>query len=124
MGCAPVSREIRGVAARGGGAGAARAIDRSQALGEVADDRLCAAEEIRMTKKRAAAERFVRLTHGMMQSKAWQTLDGNARAIYVALAAIYCGSNNGRIGFSIRQAAQAVRVSPATAARSMDRLQE
>jgi len=76
-----------------------------------------------MKKKRATA-RFVRLTLGMMKTEAWRSLDGNARAIYVALAAIYCGSNNGRIGFSIRQAAQAVPVSPATAARSLKRLEE
>ena len=77
-----------------------------------------------MKRKRASAERFVRLTHPMMQSQAWLSLDGNARAIYVELAMLYCGNNNGRIGFSIRQAARAIQVSPATAGRSMARLQE
>ena len=42
-----------------------------------------------MKKKRATAERYVRLTHGMMQSQAWQSLDGNARAIYIELAMLY-----------------------------------
>ena len=77
-----------------------------------------------MKNKGATTHRFVRLTLGMMETKAWQSLDGNARAIYVALATIYCGSNNGRIGCSVRQAARTVSVSPATAARSMTRLQE
>ena len=44
-----------------------------------------------MKKKRATAERYVRLTYGMMQSQAWRSLDGNARAIYVELAMLYRG---------------------------------
>ena len=77
-----------------------------------------------MKKKRAAADRYVRLTYGMMQTKAWQSLNGNARAIYVELATIYCGNNNGRIGLSVRQAAEAIQVSKNTAARAMNVLQE
>jgi hypothetical protein len=79
-----------------------------------------------MNKKRASAERYVRLTYGMMQSQAWQSLDGNARAIYVELAMLYCGvgTNNGRIGFSVRQAARAIQVSRTTAARAMIHLQD
>ena len=101
-----------------------RAIDRGPALGAIADDRLCPREGIRMKKKRTTAERYVRLTHRMMQTKAWQSLDSNARAIYVELATIYCGNNNGRIGLSARQAAQAIQVSTATAARAMIDLQD
>jgi DNA-binding transcriptional MocR family regulator len=60
----------------------------------------------------------------MMQSKAWRSLDGNARAIYVELAMLYNGNNNGRIGLSVRQAAAAIHVSKDTAARAMSRLQD
>jgi sulfite reductase beta subunit-like hemoprotein len=79
-----------------------------------------------MKRKRATAERYVRLTYGMMQSQAWRSLDGNARAIYVELAMLYfgAGTNNGRIGFSVRQAAQTIHVSKDTAARAMSHLQE
>ena len=77
-----------------------------------------------MLKKRTTGERYVRLTHRLMQTKAWQSLDGNARAVYVELAMIYSGNNNGRICFSVRQAAQAIQASRATAARVMIRLQE
>ena len=77
-----------------------------------------------MKKKRATAERYVRLTHRMMQTKAWQSLDGNARAIYVELAMLYRGNNNGSIGLSARQAAQAIQVSKTTAARAMIALQD
>lgn len=77
-------------------------------------------------KKKRTEERFVRLTYGMMQSQAWQSLDGNARAIYVELAMLYRGpdTNNGRIGFSVRQAAHAIHASKDTAARAMRYLQE
>jgi DNA-binding transcriptional MocR family regulator len=77
-------------------------------------------------KKKRAAERYVRLFHGMMQSKAWQSLDGNAKAIYLELATLYFGpgTNNGRIGFSARQAARAIQVSTATASRALIQLQD
>jgi hypothetical protein len=74
-------------------------------------------------KKRAPQGHFVRLTDGMLQTLAWRSLDGNARAIYIELAMLYRGSNNGRIGFSARQAARAIQVSTATAARAMIHLQ-
>ena len=76
--------------------------------------------------KKRAPERFVRLTYGMMESEAWRSLDGNARAIYLELAKLYrgVGTNNGRIGFSARQAARTIQVSTATAARAMIHLQD
>ena len=78
-----------------------------------------------MKKKRATGERYVRLTYDLMQSEAWRSLDGNARAIYIELAMLYrgVGTNNGQIGFSARQA-RAILVSPATAARAMIHLQD
>ena len=75
-------------------------------------------------KRKRATERYVRLTHSVLRSQAWQSLDGNARAIYIDLAMLYRGTNNGQIGFSTRQAAWAVQVSPATAARAMIQLQD
>jgi hypothetical protein len=77
-------------------------------------------------KKRVTGERYVRLTYDLMQSEAWRSLDGNARAIYIELAMLYrgVGTNNGQIGFSARQAARTILVSPATAARAMIHLQD
>jgi hypothetical protein len=75
-------------------------------------------------KKRATTERYVRLTHRMMQTQAWRSLDCVARAIYLELAALYHGTNNGSIGLSARQAAEAVHVSKDTAARAMVVLQD
>lgn len=77
-------------------------------------------------KKKRIEERFVRLTYGLMQSQAWRSLDGNARAIYVELAMLYRGpnTNNGLIGLSVRQAARAILASKDTAARAMRHLEE
>jgi ribosomal protein S5 len=76
-----------------------------------------------MTRKHTV-DRHVRLHHHLMQTQAWRSLDAVARAVYIELAALYCGNNNGRIGFSARQAARAIRVSKDSAARAMVRLQE
>jgi hypothetical protein len=75
-------------------------------------------------KKRTNAERYVRLTHSMMKTEAWRSLDCNARAIYIEIAARYGGNNNGRIGFSARQAVQAVHISKTTAIRAIADLQD
>jgi hypothetical protein len=77
-----------------------------------------------MKMKRATTERFVRLAHDLVECQAWRSLDGNARSIYIELAKLYRGANNGQIGFSVRQAARAVLVSTATAARAMIQLQD
>jgi hypothetical protein len=77
-----------------------------------------------MKRKRATAERYVRLTHRMMQTQAWQNLDGNARAVYLEVAMLYRGNNNGRIGFSARQARRAIPISRVTAFRALVALQD
>ncbi|MCG2632856.1 helix-turn-helix domain-containing protein [Bradyrhizobium sp. WYCCWR 13023] len=74
--------------------------------------------------RKGANERFVRLSQGMMQSPAWRSLNGNARAVYIELASLYRGNNNGLIGFSARQASSAIPISISTAARSLALLEE
>jgi hypothetical protein len=71
------------------------------------------------TGRSKKAARHVRLYYWMMQTAAWKSLTGNQRAIYVEMAARYNGSNNGRIHFSIREAATTVHISKATAARDL-----
>jgi hypothetical protein len=73
-------------------------------------------------RKRADARargRFVSLTEFMLGSAAWRALDGNCRALYVELARRYRGpnSNNGKIPYSVREAAQALNVGRSTAQR-------
>ena len=76
-----------------------------------------------MNKKRAT-ERFVRVTEGMMETQAWRSLNGNARATYLELARLYRGNNNGRIGLSARQVASVIPISISTAARALMLLEE
>ena len=62
----------------------------------------------------------------MMRTAAWRDLDCVARCAYVELASRYAGpgSNNGRIPFSLREMAEALGSSKATAMRAMARLQD
>ena len=77
------------------------------------------------TGRSKKAARHVRLYYWMMQTAAWKSLSGNQRAIYVEMAARYNGkTNNGRIHFSAREAATAIHVSKATAARDLAALVE
>lgn len=68
--------------------------------------------------------RHVRLYCWLMESAAWQSLNGNQRSIYVLMAARYNGFNNGRIPFGVRDAAQALHIGKATAAREIAVLKE
>jgi hypothetical protein len=70
--------------------------------------------------------RHVRLYHWVLGSEAWQSLNPNARAAYIELASKYAGggSNNGRIGCSVRQIANALHVGKATAQKALADLQE
>jgi DNA-binding transcriptional regulator YhcF (GntR family) len=80
----------------------------------------------RTRKDSRSRGRFVSLTEYMLASAAWQALDGNSRALYVELARRYRGpnSNNGRIPFSVREAAAALPIGRSTAQRCFERLQE
>src|SRR5215213_10323914 len=67
---------------------------------------------------RSTTERFVSLPHYMLRSPAWRSLSPAARSVFIELAAIYNGSNNGRLALSARDAAEAVGCSKDTAARA------
>ena len=76
------------------------------------------------TGRSKKAARHVRLYHWVMATPAWKSLNGNQRALYVEIAARYDGSNNGRIPYSVREAAQALHIGKATAARDLIVLEE
>jgi hypothetical protein len=72
-----------------------------------------------MTRKDSPRERgprHIRLLEYMLDSKAWQSLDPVARALYVEITRRYRGpnSNNGKIPYSVRKAATALNVSRQT----------
>lgn len=82
-----------------------------------------------MAKRGSKAEkapRHVRLEHWLMRTPAWRDLDCVARCAYVELASRYAGagSNNGRIPYSLREMADALNTSKATAMRALERLQD
>src|SRR5258708_19171829 len=70
--------------------------------------------------------RQVRIMEFMLGSGAWQSLDPVARALYVEMARRYRGpnSNNGKIPYSVREAAAAMNVSRNTANRAFHHLEE
>jgi DNA-binding transcriptional regulator YhcF (GntR family) len=78
------------------------------------------------SRQKAKPPRHVRLYHWMMNSEAWQSLDPVARAVYIEIASRYAGpgSNNGRIPYSVREAADALRIGKATAHRAIAELEE
>jgi DNA-binding transcriptional MocR family regulator len=69
---------------------------------------------------------YVALREYMLMTQAWQNLDCVARCLYVEIARRYRGpnSNNGKIPFSVREAATALGVSKDTANRAMLDLQD
>jgi DNA-binding transcriptional MocR family regulator len=75
-------------------------------------------------RARGKRERFLALRFWLLKSPAWRSLPSNARAIYIEIAARYYGTNNGRISYSVRQAAEALHISKPTACRMLKLLQE
>jgi hypothetical protein len=78
------------------------------------------------TRKESKTARHVRLYHYMLRSPAWQSLTGNARAIYLEIAGRYGGpgSNNGRIPYACREASASLKIGQATAIRAIWELEE
>jgi hypothetical protein len=75
-------------------------------------------------KDRRSEGRYVRLPEWLLASSAWQALDGNCRSLYIELARRYRGpnSNNGKIPYSVREAATALSIGRSTAQRCFERL--
>ena len=70
--------------------------------------------------------RHVRLYHFLLNSEAWRSLDANARAVYIEIASRYAGtgSNNGRIAYSVREAAEELNIGRGTTSRALAMLQD
>jgi len=67
---------------------------------------------------------FVQVFRWMMDTAAWRDLSLGARATYVELKALFNGSNNGRIAFGAREAAALIAMSPSSANRFLQELEE
>ena len=66
--------------------------------------------------------RFVQLHHYLLQTPAWRSLTPAARSIYIEVAMLYDGSNNGSLAVSVRDAAERCRVNKDTAGRAFKEL--
>lgn len=65
--------------------------------------------------RRKGKERFLKLEHWFLRSRAWRALSPAAKAVYIEIAQRYNGSNNGEISLSVREAARLVHISKNTA---------
>ena len=66
----------------------------------------------------------VRLYRWMLDSPAYLSLSCAARAVLTEIARVYDGMNNGRLGLSVRRAAERCNIARATAQRAFVELQE
>src|SRR5689334_756669 len=74
-------------------------------------------------KGKKGEPRHVRLYHWLTDSAAWKDLNATARAVYVEIAKRYNGTNNGFIVYSVRQAAEELKIGKTTAAKAFADLQ-
>ena len=79
-----------------------------------------------MTKKsqRERPERYWSVGRYLLESEAWKSLSANARAVYIDIRMRYYGSNNGRIGYSVRAARAALAIGLGTASRAIGELED
>jgi hypothetical protein len=75
-----------------------------------------------LSGKAKGKQTFVMITHQVFDSPAFRHLDCHGRALYLELRSRYNGHNNGRIGFSARDAAAALNISKSASARTFDQL--
>jgi hypothetical protein len=77
-----------------------------------------------VARSRDKLPRHVMLFHHMLDSQAWKSLGVIPRAVYLDMAKRYYGTNNGRIGYSIRCAVDELHIGNATAKRALDVLED
>lgn len=68
--------------------------------------------------------RFTQLHEFMMESRAWRALSPQERAVYIEVARVYNGANNGSLARSVRQLSDLANVNKDTAGRCLARLVE
>jgi DNA-binding transcriptional regulator YhcF (GntR family) len=66
----------------------------------------------------------VRLYRWLLDSPAYLSLSCPARAVLVEIVRCYDGFNNGRVGLSVRKAAERCKIAPGTAKRAFEELQD
>ena len=69
-------------------------------------------------------DRYFQVHHYMAKTDAWRALSATARAIYIQIGLRYTGSNNGKIAYSVRDAARECNVAINTASGAFKELTE
>ncbi len=70
------------------------------------------------------AGRFAALPHDVLNSPGYLATTPPARAVLVELIRLHNGSNNGALGFGVREAAARCHISKATASRALQELED
>jgi len=78
----------------------------------------------RKPREQRRQDRHVRLYYWFLDTVAWKTLPALAKVVYVGMVRHYNGFNNGKIGYSERQAGADAGVSDSTGWRMLRLLQE
>lgn len=79
---------------------------------------------VNQTGRTVKGDRFYRFPHSILESAAWKSLKPTQRCVYIALAQFFTGSNNGRIGLSVRQAADLAGCNKDTATEAFKVLED
>jgi len=75
-------------------------------------------------KRISRGERYVALRFHMLESDAWKALTTIERCVLIEIMHRHMGTNNGKISYSVREGAAALRAGKATIARALNRLVE
>jgi DNA-binding transcriptional regulator YhcF (GntR family) len=79
-------------------------------------------EVMREAGIKRSTEGFIKIPHYIVDSFAWRQLSPMDKATWIELAAIYNGSNNGRIAASTRVLADRMNAGKSTVARALNNL--
>jgi hypothetical protein len=72
--------------------------------------------------KASKDDHHIRLHHYLLKTSAWLGLSAGARAVYIQIAFRYRGTNNGKIAYSVRDAARECRLNKNTISRTFKEL--
>jgi hypothetical protein len=62
-------------------------------------------------------DRYIQLHHYMLKTDAWKALSAAAVSVYIRVASRYNGANNGKLAFSVRDAASECNIAVGTATK-------
>ena len=76
------------------------------------------------TGRSSSGPSFVQLHNFMMEAPAWRSLSPQARIVYLEIARLYKGANNGQLALGVRTAAERAGVNKDTASKCFKALMD